>query len=119
MDFTFSGVTLNPLGKRVFVVSFGRNNIFNPLRSFQINLFRPATLFWYYAGTSERIITDKTIIIDPYPLNFKVIDGRQIGMMRRFVGVYIYKPSSESGGSFTFFIGYAARVLGVDLSPLE
>lgn len=113
------GVDLPSLGKRVFVVSHGRSNIINPFRKFQINLLRPATLFWYYHGSSDRILSDKTIIIDPYPSDIKVLDGRQVGIMRRFVGIYIYMPASTSSESNFFFIGYARNVFGLDLSPFD
>jgi len=102
--------------KRVFVISYGHNPTVNLFKKFQFNLLRPATLFWYYSGTSPHIISDKTLIIDPYPFDVRVLDGRQMGFMKRFVGIYIYKPSSTISESFTFFIGYAYKVAGVDLS---
>ena len=102
--------------KRVFVISYGHNPTVNLFKKFQFNLLRPATLFWYYSGKSQHLISDKTLIIDPYPFDVRVLDGRQMGFMKRFVGIYIYKPSSTISESFTFFIGYAYKVAGVDLS---
>ena len=106
------------LGKRVFVLSYGHSIMVNPLRKSQINLLRPSVLFWLYPGVSQGVITDKTIIVDPNPFHVKILDGRQMGMMRRFIGVYIFLPSKTPMESRVFFIGYAYKVLGVDLSPL-
>jgi hypothetical protein len=102
--------------KRIFIISYGHNPTVNLFKKFQFNLLRPATLFWYYQGNSQHLISDKTLIIDPYPFDVRVLDGRQMGFMKRFVGVYIYKPSSIISESYTFFIGYAYKVAGVDLS---
>ena len=102
--------------KRVFVISYGHNPTVNLFKKFQFNLLRPATLFWYYTGNSQHYISDKTLIIDPYPFDVRVLDGRQMGFMKRFVGIYIYKPSGTISESYTFFIGYAYKVAGVDLS---
>jgi hypothetical protein len=102
--------------KRVFVISYGHNPTVSLFRKFQFNLFRPAMLFWYYTGNSQHYISDKTLIIDPYPFDVRMFDGRQMGFMKRFVGVYIYKPSGTVADSYTFFIGYAYKVAGIDLS---
>lgn len=106
------------LGKRSFVVSFGRNPFLNPFRKLQITFLRPESLFWFYVG-SDHLIEDTTIIVDPYPFNVKVFDGRQIGFMRRFVGLYVYKPAPTVHESYTFFVGYARSIIGLDLSPLS
>ena len=108
---------LNLIGKRVFILSHGRGYQINPLRKFQVNLLRPSFLFWYYPGSSTRLITtDRTIIVDPSPFQVRMLDGRQIGFMRRFIGVYLYIPGATSAENRIFFAGYAYRVFGLDLS---
>ena len=109
---------LNPFEKRVLIASHGRTRLVNPFQKYHINFFQPANLFWCYSGATSKIIQDKTVIIDPYPLfDIKVLDGRQIGLMRRFVGIYLFIPSALSTDSNVFFIGYAYKAIGIDLSP--
>jgi|GEM_PF-1066041 hypothetical protein len=107
--------SFNLMEKRVFIISYGKTKLQNPLKGFQVNLLRPSIILWYYPGL-QFLIKDKTIIIDPNPFNIRVLDGRQIGLMQGFIGVYIFIPGS-SGYNTVFFIGYAKRVLALDLSP--
>jgi len=114
---TIGDLHLNLVEKRVFILSHGHGYQINPLRKFQVNLLRPSFLFWYYPGTSHHLFTtDRTIIIDPYPFHVRMFDGRQIGFMRRFIGVYVYIPATTSMESTLFFAGYAYKVIGLDLS---
>ena len=112
-------VKISPFKKRVLIVSFGSGPTLNPLRTNQMNVLRPSTFLWYYSGTSGKILADKTIIIDPNPFHVRMIDGRQIGLVRRFVGVYSYQPGAILEPGKTLFIGYASKAIGIDLSPLE
>ena len=114
---TIGDLHLNLIGKRVFVISFGHGIQLNPLRKSQINVLRPSYLFWFYPGVSHKLFADKTLIIDPSPFHVKVLDGGQIGIMRRFVGIYIFIPGTTSRESTIFFMGYAYKALGLDLSP--
>ena len=110
---------ISPFKKRALIVSFGSSPTLNPLRTNQVNVLRPSTFLWYYSGTSGKILSDKTIIIDPNPFHVRMIDGRQIGLVRRFVGAYSYQPGAILEPGKTLFIGYASRAIGIDLSPLE
>jgi len=114
---TVGDLHLNLAGKRVFVLSYGHGVQINPLRRFQVNLLRPSYLFWLYPGSSHIIGKDRTIIIDPNPFHVTTYDGRQVGIMKRFIGLYIFIPNKDSRESTVFFAGYAYRVLGLDLSP--
>jgi len=106
-----------PYAKRSIIVSHGHSLTLNPLRNSQINLLRPSMMFWHYSGVSQHMLKDKTIIVDPYPFKVKVIDGRQIGFMRRFIGVYTYLPGDTFEDSSSFFVGYVYKAIGIDLSP--
>jgi hypothetical protein len=114
---TLGDINLGVLGKRVFVMSYGHGLHINPLRKFQINLFRPSHLFWYYPSTTHSLFADRTIVIDPNPVRIRIMDGRQIGIMKRFIGIYVFIPGKSTMENTVFFVGYAYRVMGLDLSP--
>ena len=105
---------LTPFRQKAFIMSWGFSNKMNPLKETEVNLFRPLT-FWYYTGRSKYIMNSRTIIVDPYPFNTKMMDGRQIGLMRNFVGVYIY-GRTLGDKDFTFILGHAAGIMGMDMS---
>lgn len=107
-----------PLRKDAFVLSWGFGPKFIPLRENKAQLFRPIT-GWYYSGRSNLLINSNTLIIDPYPFNLKTIKGRQIGLMTNFVGLYIYRHSSITEHSYTFFFGKTSTIRGFDFSPLN
>ncbi|MFH1100440.1 MAG: hypothetical protein V1726_00180 [Methanobacteriota archaeon] len=119
---TIGDFHLGLLGKRVFILSYGHGVQLNPLRKFQINFLRPSYLLWFYPdithnGIIRDALSDRTIIIDPSPFRVRVLDGRQIGMMRRFIGIYIFIPGQSPTDSTVLFIGYTFKVFGLDLSP--
>ncbi|MEM0492344.1 MAG: hypothetical protein QXS02_00060 [Candidatus Thermoplasmatota archaeon] len=115
LDLLDEASSANLREKRVFIISYGRTKLKNPIRGFQVNLLRPSIIFWYYPGL-KLLLRDKTMIVDPNPFHIRVVDGKQIGLMQGFIGVYIYIPDS-SGYNTVFFMGYARRVLALDLSP--
>jgi len=104
-------------GKRVIVFSHGRTLLQNPLKKFKMHLIKPSTFFWYYSGDFDKKVSSKTFIIDPRPMDVKVLDGRQVGLMRRFVGIYLYVPVPSMHQCNVFFLGYAYQAVGLDLSP--
>jgi len=105
---------LTPFRHRAFVMSWGYSNKLNPLKDNDLKVFMPFT-FWHYTGRSQYLLNSRTIIVDPYPFNIKMMDGRQVGMMRNFVGVYIYRRTLLDK-DMTLFFGHAAGVVGLDLS---
>lgn len=105
---------LTPFRHRAFIMSWGFSNKMNPLKENKLNLFRPLTC-WHYTGRSEYILNSRTVIIDPYPFNVRMMDGRQIGIMRNFVGVYLYRRTLGDK-DMTLFFGRAAGIVGMDLS---
>jgi len=106
-------------GKRVLVFSHGRTMISNPMKRLQVRAIKPSTFFWYYSGDFDNKVPSKTYILDLKPMNVKVLDGRQVGMIRRFVGFYIYIPMESTHQSNVFFLGYAYQAVGMDLSPRD
>ena len=106
---------LLPFRQKAFVMSWGFANKLIPFRENQLDWYRPFTL-WYYTGRNNVLLNSRTIIVDPYPFNIKTLGGRQIGLMRNFAGIYIYRHSTIFDKSYTFFIGYAAGIMGFDLS---
>lgn len=103
-----------PIQKRAFIVSngFGKRIDFRLLP--KVRIFKPLT-FWNYFGLTNYMKKSKTIIIDPYPPTIRVLHGWQIGMMRRFVGLYIRTTGSMIDKDHIFFIGYAYRVIAFDI----
>ena len=107
---------LFPIKRKALVVSWGFANKLFALRENKAELYLPFTL-WYYSGRSNYLVNSRTLIIDPYPFQIKTLSGRQIGMMVNFAGVYVYRHSTITDKSYTFFLGYANYIGGFDLSP--
>jgi hypothetical protein len=63
------------------------------------------------------VTSSKTIIVDPFPITLKVLSGRQTGVMRKFIGLYVFLPRQTFGQNNMFFMGYAKIISGFDLSP--
>ena len=107
-------LSVKPTQKRVFIVSNGFGKRFDiELRS-KLRIYKPLT-FWHYYGKYNYINSSKTIIIDPILPKIRVLNGWQLGMMRRFVGLYIRISGSMLDKDHTFFMGYAYKVRALDL----
>lgn len=111
---------IRPLQKRVFIISNGYGSKFDLRLRMDLSI-RKRLSFWYYTNTNESMKNSRTIIVDPIPrsqLQFsRLIEGKQIGMMKRFTGFYIRIPGNymEDKQSHTFFFGYAVKVRAFDL----
>ena len=106
---------LGAFKRRAFIMSWGFANKLILFRKNQVKLYHPITA-WYYPKSSNSFLNSRTIIVDPYPSSIKTLSGRQFGLMRRFVGIFIYRNSTTAGESYTFFMGHAAKIRGFDLS---
>ena len=113
IDFKFKFNQFRPIRKNAFVMSWGFTNKF---LSPSISMIRPIT-GWFYSGKSNVVLNSRTIILDPYPFSIKMLDGRQIGLMTNFIGLYIYRSGTIADKAITFFFGYAKTIRGFDLSP--
>ena len=99
--------------RRAFIVSHGDSpkTIFSGEN--QVKFIKPFTTWVYY----NKKVSCRTTIIDPVPFGSETLTGRQIGLMRGFMGLYIFHRSSFQTKSNTYFIGIGGLVRGMDLSP--
>lgn len=110
---------LQPLGifnlfrSRAFVISLGHGYAFNPFKN---NLkIRKKIDFWHYS--SGKFLKARTVILKPLALKMKLLTGFQIGVMTHFIGLYIMIPRHLPEKSYTFFIGTARRINGIQILP--
>ncbi len=118
LNFNYKFDQLRPVRKTAFIMSMGFTSKFLSLAKNKINIAKPFTS-WFYTGRSNVILNSRTIIIDPYPFSVRALNGRQIGFMTNFIGLYIHLSGSISDKARTFFFGYTGIVRGFDLSPIH
>lgn len=106
-----------PSMDKLFIVSYGSGYRFNPFKTSEFAV-KKRFAFWHYSSKSPISYSSKTVMVDPYPFQMKVLNGWQLGMMRGFSGVYVYMPDTTSGRYNTFFVGFAAHARGMDLITL-
>lgn len=97
---------------RGFVISSGHGYDLNPLDKFTFKI-RKKVAFWHYNSNG---ISSRTIIVKPFALNMKILEGRQIGFMSRFIGVYFFISRGFLKETNTFFIGAARHINGIQFS---
>jgi len=97
---------------RTYVISNGRGYKFNPIKRGAIKI-RKKLSFWHYS--SDDMLIDRTIILKPLALKFRVLKGSQFGIMTRFTGIFIYIARKFPQKSYTFFMGMARRVNGIQM----
>ena len=119
------GVSLNynimkrlPIRKTAFIMSMGFTNKYFSFAKNSVGFAKPITT-WFYSGRSNLMLNSRTIIIDPLPFTIKTINGRQIGLMTNFIGLYIHFTPTFGDNAKTFFVGYTGTVRGFDLSPFN
>jgi hypothetical protein len=100
---------------RAFVASHGRSFKINPFKNHRSDTYRPLTL-WQYSDKWGFDRPGKTFILRYSPFNTKILHGRQIGMMTHFFGIYVYVSQPPPQKSYTFFIGSARHVGGIDFT---
>jgi len=115
-----SFIKMRPLKKRAFIISYGCSGRLNIPWKADLRLFKSLTIWHYYGQSkflnqSKYLNSSKTIIVDPFPPVIRTLEGWQVGMMRRFVGLYIYASGSLFEKRHTFFMGYAYKVRAIDL----
>lgn len=99
---------------RAFVISSGQGYCFNPLKKSSFKI-RKTVAFWHYS--SEGIFKGRTIILQPLALRLKILRGTQFGFMTKFTGIYVFIHRNLPEKSYTFFMGTARHIMGIDLSP--
>lgn len=98
---------------RVLVASYGWGYELNLFKDSAVNVYKPLN-FWHYSPQSDIGIPSKTFALRSMPFDTKILSGRQVGVMTGFLGIYIYIAQSVPQKSFTFFMGSARIVLGMD-----
>jgi hypothetical protein len=106
--------TLKLSRTRGFVISSGHGRDLNPLKKITFKI-RKKIGMWSY--NSNGMIDDRTIIVKPLALSLKILRGRQIGIMTGFFGVYLSVSRGFLSNSYTFFMGTAKHINGIDFSP--
>jgi len=106
---------------RAFVFSHGWGYKMNPLKGNIVDMYRPFTM-WQYSSRSRFTIPipAKSFIIRFSPFDINFLQGTQVGFMTRFIGLYIHISQPLPQKSYTFFLGSARHIGGLDfkLSPL-
>ncbi len=97
---------------RTYVISSGHGYKINPIKKGSIKIRKKLSV-WHYS--SEEMLKDRTIILKPLALKMKVLKGSQFGMMTRFTGTFIYVARKFPQKSYTFFMGIARRVNGLQM----
>lgn len=108
-DLILNIVNLIPFGHRALVLS--RGECFGFKRT-QFNI-RERLCMWRYSGLP--IFDGKTYMLRPYRNDFKVLNGGQMGLMSRFVGLHMYRANCFPRMDKTFFIGTPRYVFGMDM----
>ena len=100
--------------KRAFILSSGYTKLLIPkiLPKFKLHKFRTS---WLY---NAHPVLSKTIIIDLFPPKVKILKGMQIGMMKRFIGVYIQIPKPLKREIHTIFFGHAKKITSIDIPDI-
>jgi hypothetical protein len=116
IDFQYKFGQFRPVRKTAFIISWGFTNKVLSLSKNKFNLARPFSL-WYYSGRSNVVLNSRTIIIDPFPFGVRMINGRQVGAMTNFIGLFLHLKGAIGDKMHTLFIGYAGSIRAFDLSP--
>jgi hypothetical protein len=97
---------------RTYVISSGHSYKFNPIKKGSLKIRKRLSL-WHYS--SGKMIKDRTIILKPLALKFKILKGSQFGIMTRFTGAHIYVARRFPQKSYTFFMGLARHASGIQI----
>lgn len=106
----FTGLKL--VKNRAFVISLGQGRDLSPLKKISFKI-RKKIGIWHY--NSNGMFNGRTIIVQPFKLKMKTLRGSQVGIMTGFVGVYLSFSKGFLGKSYTFFMGTARHINGLQL----
>jgi hypothetical protein len=101
---------------RSLVISQGWGFKINPFRNHRFDIYRPLTI-WQYSDNWGFNIPGRTFILKLSPFNTEILHDRQIGCMTHFFGLYIFVSQPIPQKCWTFFVGSARRVIGIDFDP--
>ena len=103
---------------RAFVVSQGWSYKLNPFKDNSVETQKPFNC-WYYSDQSKFEMPSRTFILRHgrfLDMDIECLRGIQIGMMTRFRGIYIYVAQPPPEKSYTFFMGTAHHIMGLDFT---
>lgn len=103
---------------RAFVVSQGWSYKLNPFKDNSVEMYKPFNC-WYYSDQSKFEMLSRTFILRHgrlLDMDIECLRGMQIGMMTRFKGIYIYVAQPSPEKSYTFFMGTAHHIMGLDFT---
>ncbi len=106
----FSGIKL--LKNRGFIISSGHFYKLNPLKKNQLSI-RKSLIFWHFS--SDKLLKDRSIIFKPLEFKVKILKGRQFGYISKFLGVYLFVSQKFPKKSYTFFMGTARNINGIQI----
>jgi hypothetical protein len=109
---------LNFIGKRKLVVSQGIGPNLNPFKDSKTAIVKPFTTWLYSDSDNILPIPSATGILSINPFKIQTYMGSQFGFMLRFRGIYINIGQTSSMQSYTFFIGTARHIRGLEFTPL-
>lgn len=98
---------------RSLVFSSGHGYRLNPLKHTELFKITKKFAFWHYSNKGA--IKDRTIIFRLRGLKMRILTGGQFGWMRNFFGLYIYIARRIPRMSYTFFMGTARRINGIQV----
>ena len=103
---------------RAFVISQGWSYKLNPFKDNSVEARKPFNC-WYYSDQSKFEMLSRTFILRHgrlLDMDIECLRGMQIGMMTRFRGIYIYVARPPPEKSYTFFMGTAHHIMGLDFT---
>ncbi|MEF8848159.1 MAG: hypothetical protein V5A68_03405 [Candidatus Thermoplasmatota archaeon] len=99
-----------------FIVSQGWCYKLNILKDSKFRLATKPLFFWRYAEKSQQNDVDsQTYRFKLNTFSPEVTVGRQIGLMTRFKGVYVYEANPINQQSYTLFLGLAKNANAMEL----
>ncbi len=96
--------------RRPLALSYGSCNYFLPMDKNKIKM-RNRLCFWNYNGISG--MQPKTYILQSNYDEFDIYEGRQMGFMTGFLGLYMKLRDRESNMCRTFFMGSPRHIRGM------
>jgi hypothetical protein len=97
---------------RGYVISSGH---FFKLNPFKTNRVKISNMFGFWHYSSGKIFKDRTIMIKPLEFRLKILSGLQFGFMYKFFGIYLFISRRIPNKSYSFFMGTAKRINGIQL----
>lgn len=108
--------TLKLTRNRGFVISSGHGINYNLFKKISFKISKKAAVWHYNSNMRIGIFNDRTIIVKPLALNMKILRGKQIGVMTKFVGVYLSVSQGFLRNSYTMFMGTARHINGIQFN---